>query len=555
MVMLHGDDSIGCRNLFHRLLPDLKQRQLKWSMNLGTDTRYVYGKQAITTGLSEMKTNDSMCEIISSAIRWLGIKMKKTLIVKARKCIRPSGNAYTQQRRDALPCVSTYVMGILIISYLFVYQPCFAQALNYKDVVICALRHSPNLRMRIEDIKISDVQHKISFAGLLPSINLSGRAERYENLDTRNSSNIETIGSEVVGGNQTAWRSAVNLTGQYYFSHWYKKRYETKYYEGLKEAGVHQCGAEAKKIIREVTDVYGALVESRIKRDYSMRILHGLKAIYKIKKEAFAVGQYSFEDLLKAETDVTALEREITKTNKELMDQYHRLSGYTGGLYSEDVIIDPIIFKGVIESIDEKRAVAAAPEYQARQKEMEAIRSKTISARNSLLPDISVYGRYDLFNSSPASLDASIRDTRPSSYSAGILVSVPLFDGGAKLWEWKKNTYEIRKQEQNLRATMEENSKNLKTLSDGYNNLSRSYLHFKKISDQYARMISISQRAQTLGERSILDMLELEKDAMSVERDLKITEQTLAVYETQMSLELDYNKFLRDYDGNWACSY
>jgi hypothetical protein len=68
-------------------------------------------------------------------------------------------------------------------------------------------------------------------------------------------------------------------------------------------------------------------------------------------------------------------------------------------------------------------------------------------------------------------------------------------------------------------------------------------------------MISIGKKAQALGERSNLDMLELEKDALSVERDLKISEQTLAVYETQLELELDYNKFLRKYDGDRACSY
>lgn len=430
-----------------------------------------------------------------------------------------------------------------------------AQTLSHRDAVIDALRHSPNLRMRIEDIRISNAQYKTSFAGLLPSINLSGRAERYENLDTRNSTNIETIGSEVVGGNQSAWRSSLNLTGQYYFSHWYKKRYETKYYEQLTGSSVHQCEAEAKKIIRDVTEIYGALVESRIKYDYSEIILNGLKRILIIKKEAFAAGQYSFADVLKAETDVTALEREIAKIKKELIDQYHRLSGYTGGNYNEQVIIDLLQFKGEIAPIDEKGASAASPEYKMRLKEMEAIRSKTVASRNSLLPDISVYGRYDLFNSSPNSIDASLRDTRPSSYSAGVIISVPLFDGGAKFWEWKKNIYEIRKQEENIRAAMEESNKNIKTISDGHNNLTRSYQHFKKLAEQYAKMMAINKKAQALGERSNLDMLELEKDALAVERDLKISEQTLAVYETQMALELDYNKFLRDYDGNWACSY
>ena len=444
-----------------------------------------------------------------------------------------------------------------LLSIIFIFINCNANAdvLIYRETIVSALRHSPNLRMKIEDIRISNAQYRASFAGLFPSINLSARAERYENIDSRIQDNIQTIGNEVVGGNQSAWRSSLNLTGQYYFSHWYKKRYETQYYEKIKDSSVHQCISEAKKMIRDVTDIYGALSESRLRYDYSERILNGLKHILKIKKEAFAMGQCSFEDVLKAETEVTAAERELEKTKKELTDQYHRLSAYTGGNYSGKMVVDPLVFAGAIPPIDEKKAAADSPEYKMRQKEMEAILSKTIASRNNLLPDISVYGRYDLFNSSPDSINSSINDTRPSSYSAGVLINLPLFDGGARYWEWRKNIYESRKQEENVRATFEGKNKEIKTIRDGYVNLTKSYHHFKKLNDQYTKMTEISKKAQALGERSSLDMMELEKDALAVERDLKIAEQTLAVYETQLALELDYDKFMRDYNGNWACSY
>ena len=68
-------------------------------------------------------------------------------------------------------------------------------------------------------------------------------------------------------------------------------------------------------------------------------------------------------------------------------------------------------------------------------------------------------------------------------------------------------------------------------------------------------MLEISKKAYDLGERSKIDILELEKDALTMERDLKVTEQSMAIYEKQFALELDYNKFLRDYNGDWACRY
>ncbi len=170
----------------------------------------------------------------------------------------------------------------------------YAQDINYRKTVMEALQHSPLLQMRTEDIRIAEAQYKAGFAGLLPSITLSGRAERYENLDSRSTSGIDTIGNEVVGGSQTAWRSSVSVIGQYYFSHWYKKYYEVEYYEYIKNAGIEQCGAEAKKVIREVTDLYSALVEANIKLQYARRILSLLNDILRIKKESHTLGHLSF---------------------------------------------------------------------------------------------------------------------------------------------------------------------------------------------------------------------------------------------------------------------
>ncbi len=487
-----------------------------------------------------------------SVLRGIRLWKKSAMIMKL--CFGgPPSFAPAFRGSAGLSVFGVFIGGLLLITGLS--SAGYAQELNYREALIDALRHSPNLQMRTEDIRIAEAQYKAGFAGLLPSITLSGRAERYENLDSRSASGIDTIGNEVVGGNQTAWRSSVNVTGQYYFSHWYKKRYEVKHYEQLKDAGIEQCGAEVKKVIREVTDLYGALVEANIKLYYARRVLKLLNDILRIKKESYAVGHFSFEDVLKAEADAGSADKEVARVGKEITDLLHRLAGYTGGEYSEDTLIEPIVFQGVIDPVDEKKAATEAPEYRAKLSEMKAARAKTTAAQNNLLPDISVYGRYDLFNSSPESLDASLRDTRPSSYSAGILISVPLFDGGARYWEWRKNRSEVRRQEEGVRAAYEERNKEIRTIHDGYRHLMRSYDHLKKLRKQYDQLTALSKKARLLGDRSVLDMLELEKDTLSVESDLKATEHSLAVYERKMELERDYHSFLREYDGNWACSY
>ncbi|OGC41923.1 hypothetical protein A2Y85_01345 [candidate division WOR-3 bacterium RBG_13_43_14] len=449
----------------------------------------------------------------------------------------------------------SFFVLILIIFISFTEVKSHADVLVYGDAVIDSIRHSANIGMKIEDIRISDAQYRENFAGLYPTINIAARAERYENIDRHDQTTFASIGNEIVGGNESAWKTSTYIMGQYYLSHWYKKRFETAYYEKLRDSSVHQCEAEAKKVIRDVTEIFGTLLEAKIKLKYATGILNCLYDILKIKKEAFTAGHYSYEDVLKAESDAVNMEKDIAKIKKEISEISLNLSGYTGSRYTESTEVEQLVLAGYLPLTEEKMAIAEAPEYKARQKEMEAIRNKEKAATFGLLPDVSIYGRYDLYNSSPDNLDNSFRDIRPVSYSVGLLISLPLFDGGAKFWARKRSTYEIRKQEENIRATYEEKKKDIKTLQAGYDALAKQCKHYKKLNEQYEKMQEISKKAYDLGERSKIDILELEKDALTMERDLKITEQSMAIYEKQFALELDYNKFLRDYNGNWACRY
>jgi outer membrane protein TolC len=443
----------------------------------------------------------------------------------------------------------------LTYATIIINMPCFADILIYHDAVVDSLHHSANLRAKMEDMHISDAQFRGNYARLYPEISFGGRAERYENLDQRNNQGIDTIGNEIVGGNQSAWRSSMYFSGQYYISHWYKKRFEAAYYEKLRDSSLHECETEAKKTIRDVTDTFSGISEGKIKLKYSTEILHRLYEISKLKREAFALGQFAYEDILKAESDAITVEKEISKTRKEIKEYLEKLSNYTGKKYSEDMEVSQLSSSGKAAIADDAITVGGTPEYKARQKELEAIRFKEKSARNNFLPDISVYGRYDFYNSNPASMDAALRDVRQTAYNIGVMITIPLFDGGVRQWERQKNLYEIRKQEENVRATFDERNRNIKTLQVGYNELFRSYHHYQKLNNQYEKMLEINNKAFGLGERSRLDTMELEKDALTVKKDLVVVENSVAVYEKQMFLELDYHRFVSEYDGDWACKY
>lgn len=450
---------------------------------------------------------------------------------------------------------SRRVFASIVFFTVFLLAPLsHSENLTYETVVRDALGASARLRMKKEDIHVADAAHRQAAAGLFPEISVNNRLERYENLDKRYAG-IDTISGEVVGGSPSAWRTDAYLSGRYDVSSWYKKRFEVGYYEKLRDTSVHDCEAETKKFLHELTSLFGGLAEKAIKRRYALEALEKQIRILHLRKSALSEGEASNEDVIKAEADVTNAEKELAAIAKEIKEEIARLYGYTGKRYPDGVGIETLKPGGNVPPGELSTLVEATPEYEARRKELEAVKLKAKAVGNNYLPDVSFYARYDYYGSDVNSMDGSMRELRETSYNAGIFITLPLFDGGVRKWERKKILHEIRKQEESVKAAMEEKGRDIQSLQAGCGEISRSLDAHRKLNGHYRRMLSIARKAGDLGQRSTADLLGLEKDALLAERDLAVTENTLAVYEKKLLLETDYKNFLKGFDGNGACRY
>jgi len=456
---------------------------------------------------------------------------------------------------DIIKWYFVLISTVFIVLLAVAISPSCAEIVTYRDVIRDALNSSARVRVKVEDINISDATYRQNFAGLYPEITANSRFERHENLDKRPNQGLDTISGEVVGGDPSSWRSSIYLWGQYYFSHLYKKRYEANYYERMRDVRVYECDTEVKKLLREVTDAFSAVSEGKIKLRYTSEILKRLQDVLSLKKQAFANGQVSYEDVLKAEADFASMEKENAAIRKEFKENIERLRSYTGKTYEDHVEIEVLVSDGKRALADLRRSIENTPEYKARMRELEANKFKVKAAANNFLPDISLYGRYDYYGSNVNNLDNSFSDIRETSYAVGIMISLPLFDGGTRKWERTRNMYEFRRQEESIKAVMEEKFRDIKTLHAGYMELSKSLKNYRKLSDQYEKMVDIAKKAHGFGERSIMDIMEIEKDALTVMRDLKVTEHAMAAYEKRLVLETDYNNFISEYYGHGTCKY
>jgi hypothetical protein len=74
--------------------------------------------------------------------------------------------------------------------------------------------------------------------------------------------------------------------------------------------------------------------------------------------------------------------------------------------------------------------------------------------------------------------------------------------------------------------------------------------HYRKLAARYRQVIEIARGAKRLGERSVMDIAETERETLSIERDLKVAENAMALTEKKLLIESNYRNFMRDYYGN-----
>jgi outer membrane protein TolC len=323
----------------------------------------------------------------------------------------------------------------------------------------------------------------------------------------------------------------------------------------LIDARIYDCDAEVKKLLKEITETYGSLAEGKIKLNYGLEILKRMQEILNLKKRTFTDGQLSYADVLKAEADVASVEKEIATILKEFKENHERICNYTGKTYDENIEFEKLVSDGAIQLTDFQKHISETPEYKARMKELEAIKFRSNAASNNFWPDISVYGRYDYYGNNMYGIDRAIKGMRETAYYAGLLITLPIFDGGTRKWERKRNMYELRKQEETLKTVLEEKGRDIKTLTAGYTEVTKALRHYKFLNEQYARMLEITKKSHPLGEKSMLDIMEMEKEAFGVERDLKVMEHAVALYEKRLYLEMDYKNYIMEHYGNRACKY
>jgi outer membrane protein TolC len=442
-----------------------------------------------------------------------------------------------------------------MLSILFTVNHGQAEPITYKGVVHAALQSSPLMDVKEEDVRIAHSTYRSAAASLYPEVRMVGRMERYGDLSDGNQS-MQSVGSEVIGGSRSEWRSQLYLTGQYDVSSLYKKRYEASSHRELRDAASFSCHAEGKRLVKEMTELYGRLSAGKIRLHYARQAVFVLEKSVAIRTLAMTGGEASQEEVLQATSDLEQAGKEQAEALREYQEYLEQLRIYTGKPFTINDKVDILVPGEADVTRDEvESGIGGAPEIQARKKELDAARIRNRGIANNYLPDVSLYGRYDYYGSDQDKVDRSIRDTRETGYNAGLVVSQSLFDGGVKKWERIRSQQEVRKQEATLRAAIEEKRREVQTALIGSQELAKSLAHYRKMVRQYGKLREISAKAAELGQRSQEDILTVERNFLRIEGEMKIMEVSLAIYQKRLAIETNYDQFMKEFYGNRSCQY
>jgi outer membrane protein TolC len=423
---------------------------------------------------------------------------------------------------------------IFILIFFCLSSLSIAEEYNYEDIVKLAVKNSPAIKVKVYDVEISTINYKQAFAYIFPQTSIGSRIEKYDNL--ANKTNFITVGGQVIGGQPDERRASIYLSGEYYLSNLYKKLPEIDYYKILKDYSIFDCQATLKGLIKDIIDSYSALIEAKTKIYYSNLLLEQLKEIYNLKKLMYEKGEISNEELLKTEAELESLLKEQTELKRQFNLALLRISELTGRKFSNEDDFKEVALKSNLNF--DKPELETLPEFKAQIKQKEALEQRVRIAKLSFLPDLVLYTRYDLYGSSYYSFRESLNRVRQTAFTAGIFLNMTIFDGGRLYWEQKKTLLELRKQEERLRHIKQEKYREIESLYTSYKELQNTIKKYENLIKYYQKILDIENKAFTLGEKSKLDVLETKKEIISLQRDRKITENSLANLEKKLEIEL-----------------
>lgn len=303
--------------------------------------------------------------------------------------------------------------------------------LSLEEAVSLAGRNNETLLMAVEDEKRADGVVREAWAGALPSVTLAGTYQRNFDLPVFFITSDSTTTKLEIGGDlETAGQLRLDQV-LYAFGRVGNAVKFAGIYKDIASLGVSNARSQ---VIYAATEAYYRVLLMEKIADIQRQSLRQAESHLKDIEQKHAQGTVSRFDLLRAQVEVKNREPQVIEAENDLalsVEDLERIVGLAG--QGRVVLTDTLTYHPV--EIGEENAIGEAmakrPEMLSLALNVEGKRRLLAIEKAGRLPILGLYGQLQFQGQSDADdpLGSFDKENRAFSTSAGLALSIPIFDG------------------------------------------------------------------------------------------------------------------------------
>lgn len=315
-----------------------------------------------------------------------------------------------------------------------------------------ALESAPDLSSARAQAAGAEAQKLSAVASFLPSLSLSNQLQRYYPYRDTGARLVDGVIIPTQGtptnDNVAAAQFSLNV-----FSGGKDLANYRSAVHGLESADL-DVAATLEKLFQEVLKDFVAASTDELKIESQIRVLRLDEELLELTQQRLQGQLASRIDLIKAQQQKLSARTQLTQLRQQQATDLESLYADMGLVQSQE---SPPVLPWLppapeVETIES--SVHTDPEVESALAGVVAAERKVDAARAGNYPTVALTAQYDFFGESAISLRDSLRETRRTDYSVGLLVTVPLSSYVSVKAEVDQNMASVQDAESKYRAAL-----------------------------------------------------------------------------------------------------
>lgn len=299
--------------------------------------------------------------------------------------------------------------------------------IDYDDIWEKAKNHSYDLKIADFDILISKQGIRNARSEYYPKLTAMAGTEYTKNYRDNRDTTVMSIGESFVNP-YTRYQSIFGITLSYNLFDFGVRKGNldiAKEDVALKEL---QEQEKLQELNLTIIDTYSKILMFKKQIEINKEILSLAKKNLEIKQRLYDAKEISRTELNDEAVLVSDTERKINELYGLLAESLNWLEFYTGESYSIEDLRVSVLKKPDFETT-EYTDYTKSITWQIHEKELKKKELELKVAKRNYCPKVTAYSRYYIYGSDPISYNDSLGDIRPSNFTVGGSIMMPIFDG------------------------------------------------------------------------------------------------------------------------------